>query len=93
MAIAAVRSEILLVVSDPPDLEELPELPPPPPPCRLGLLVFDRTFGSISDRTGPDADGGGFEEAAGLGDWAREEAEDPGAESPDGCAVGLLADI
>jgi hypothetical protein len=92
MAIAAVRSEILLVVRDPPDFEGPPELPPTPP-CRLGLLVFDRTFGSISDRTGPEAEGGGFEGAAGFGEWAREEAEDPGAESTDECAVGLLADI
>lgn len=84
---------MLLVVSDPPCFKELPGEPPPLAPWRLGLLVFDRTFGSMSDRTGPDADGGGFEEEAGFGECAREDAEDPGAESPGACAAGLLADM
>jgi len=75
-AMAAVKSEILLVVRAAPPFEGLAV----PPPCRLGLLVFDRTFGSISDRRGPEADGGAFEEDAVMDDCVREDAEGPGAD-------------
>jgi hypothetical protein len=73
-AIAAVRSEISFVVRAAPPLVRFVEVPDD----RDDLLVFDRTFGSISDRTGPAADGGGFDDDVGIGDWAREDPDDPG---------------
>jgi hypothetical protein len=72
-AMADVKSEILLVVRAAPPFEGLAV----PPPCRFGLLVFDRTFGSMSDRTGPEADGGAFEEDAAVDDCVRDDAEGP----------------
>lgn len=75
-AMAAVRSEISFVVRAAPPLFEFVELEGPDD--REVLLVFDRTLGSISDRTGPEADGGGFGDEVGIGDWAREEPDDPG---------------
>lgn len=83
---AAVRSEISLVVRAAPPLEA--------PACRDDLLVFDRTLGSMSDRTGPEAEGGAFEDAGRIGDWAREELDDAGFEDCiGGLKVDLLADI
>lgn len=73
---AAVRSVISFVVRAAPHLDALAaELV-----CRDCLLTFDRTFGSISDRTGPEADGGALEDAEGMGDWARDDPEEPGFE-------------
>lgn len=73
---AAVRSEMLLVVRAAPPLDGLAA----PPGRRLGLLVFDRTFGSMSESTGPEADGGALESAvdvddAGTGEWIRDDAD------------------
>lgn len=86
---AAVRSEILLVVRDSLPLDGLAL-----PVFRVGLLVLDRTFGSISDSTGPEADGGGLEEV-GIGDWLRDDADEPGTETSGVGAEkgGLLADM
>lgn len=87
-AMAAVKSEMLLVVREPPPLEELAF------PLCFCLLVFDRTFGSISERTGPEAEGGALD-GAGMGDCAREDAEELGADRP-GCRTDdddLLADM
>lgn len=86
---AAVKSEILLVVKAPFPLEGVAV----PPPCRLGLLVLDRTFGSMSERTGPEADGGALEETAGIGDCAREDADESGADNSGVCGDALLADM
>lgn len=86
-AMAAVRSEILLVVRDPLPLDGEAA----PPPCRLGLLALDRTFGSMSERTGPEADGGALEDGAGMGECAREDAEDPGADKACVWDNGFLA--
>jgi hypothetical protein len=87
-AIAAVKSEILLVVMAVPPLEGLAV-----PPLCFCLLVFDRTFGSISDRTGPEADGGGFEEDGAVEDCARDDADGPGAGKLGGLDIDLLADM
>lgn len=86
-AMAAVKSEILFVVREPFPLDGVTA----PPLCRLGLLVLDRTFGSMSERTGPEADGGAFEDDGGMGECAREDAEDPGADKAGVCDNGLLA--
>lgn len=88
---AAVKSEMLLVVRAPFPLDEAAT----PPPCRLGLLLLDRTFGSISERAGPEADGGAFAETAGIGECEREDADDPGADNSGVCGDGdaLLADM
>lgn len=61
-------------------------------PCRLGLLVLDRTFGSISESTKPEADGGALEDGLGVGDCARDDEEEAGAFNPV-CAAGLLEDM
>lgn len=57
-AMAAVKSLILLVVSDPDPFDGLavPELP-----CREALAALDLTFGRRSETNGPEADGGVFE--------------------------------
>lgn len=86
-AMAAVKSEILLVVREPFRLDG----DAAPPPSRLGLLVLDRTFGSMSERTGPEADGGAFEDAAGMGECVREDADDPVADRAGVRDNGLLA--
>jgi hypothetical protein len=71
-AIAAVRSDISFVVRAALLLEE-----DPAPACRVDLLVFDRTFGNISEMVGPLADGGGFGDNAGMGEGTRDEDEEP----------------
>jgi hypothetical protein len=67
-AMAAVRSEISFVVRVAPPFEE-----DPAPLGRVDLLVFDRTFGNISEIVGPFADGGGFGDGVGLGEGPRDE--------------------
>ena len=94
-AMAAVRSEILVVVREPLFLDEFA----PPPVFRLDLTVFDRTFGSISERTEPAADGGALAETGGRGECVRDgPAATAVAASGDGEragveAKGLLADM
>ena len=85
-AIAAVRSEMLFVV------RAVPLLFDPDPACRLDLLVFDRTFGSISEIVGPLADGGGFGDDAGKGEGTRDDCEEVGCEGAR-LVVGLREDI
>ena len=89
---AEVRSEMLLVVRAAPPLDELAA----PPPCLFDLLVFDRTFGSKSESTGPEADGGALYSAAdntGTGEWARGDAVCAGVDGPLCSDDGLLADM
>ena len=75
-AIAAVRSVILFVVSAAPFFDVLAFT------LCFCLLVFDLTFGSISESTGPEAEGGGLEDVGkgGIGDWGRDDTEELGAE-------------
>lgn len=68
-AIAAVRSEISLVVN-----EFLKEPAVAEPPCREGLADLDLTFGRSSEITGPEAEGGAL--FFGTGDGLRDEAAD-----------------
>ena len=84
---AAVRSDMLVVVREPLFLEFAF-----PPVFRFDLLAFDRTLGSISERTEPAADGGAFEED-GIGECAREEVFDEGVAGPGiGERAGVLAE-
>lgn len=80
---------MLFVVRAPPFFDEPGVLAP----CRFGLLVFERTFGSISESTGPEADGGALEDGLGFGDCARDDEEEAGAFNPVACAAGLLEDM
>jgi hypothetical protein len=85
-AIAAVRSEMLFVVKAAPLLFD------PDPACRVDLLVFDRTFGSISEIVGPLADGGGFGDDTGNGEGTRDDCEEAGCDGGR-LVVGLREDI
>lgn len=58
-----------------------------PVPCRVDLLVFDRTFGNMSEIVGPLADGGGFGDDAGKGEGTRDEDDEP---CWDGARVGAF---
>lgn len=82
-AMAAVRSLILFVVSDPLDDEPVPVLLPPA--READLAAFDLTFGKRSEITGPEAEGG-FLAGVGLGagDWFREEVADASREEING---------
>lgn len=88
-AIAAVRSEISLVVRAVLPLDD----DPVPPPGRADLLTFDRTFGNMSEIVGPLADGGGFGDDAGKGEGMRDEAEDPCGDGARVGAAGFREDI
>ena len=83
-AIAAVRSEMLVVVSvAPEDLGVAVPVVVREEPARAAL---DLTFGRRSERTGPAAEGGGF---WGAGEGAREDADEGVASR---CAAGLVRD-